>query len=201
MTEWWDGFTVLQKFFLGLAIPFSILTVLELILELVGFGGHSHDMDDGGSGFDAADGDGLFGHLNLFTVRNMIYFLMMFGWVGLACSKGGWMLWLTIPAALLAGLVTTLVIAWIFYGLSRLAETGNFQISNAVGKIGTVYLSIPEKRSSTGQVQVVVQGTLQELDAMTDGEKIPTGTSVQVVENLGGNTVLVIKSDTYAASV
>ncbi len=198
MNEWWNAFTGIERFFLTVAIPFSLLTLILLVMEMVGMGG-DHDHDAGG--FDGGDAGGFYDHLNFFSVRNMIYFLMMFGWVGLACTKGGFPVILVIPFGIIAGLVTSLIIAWIFYVLSKFTETGNVQLSNALGKIGNVYLSIPGKREGKGAVQVAVQGILQELDAITDGDKLSSGTSIQVVDVLSNNTVVVAPSDTLSANI
>jgi len=176
-----------------------------LILELTGFGtdhgAHDGSVDhDGAISFDHAAG-GFWDHFGFFSVRNMIYFLMMFGWTGLACSKCHFPGILTIMIATISGLLTTIIIGWIFFMFSRLTESGTVNINSAVGQIGSVYISIPEKRSGSGVIQIVLQGATQELNAVTDSEKLPTGKSVQVVEAISGNTVLVIGSDEYAANV
>ncbi len=199
MTEWWNSFIGVEKFFLTVAIPFSLLTVIQLIMEIMGLGG-DHGHDDGG-GFNVGDSGGFIDHLHFFSVRNLIYFLMMFGWVGLACARGGFPVLLTVPFGIIAGLITTLIIAWIFYALSKLTETGNVQLDNAIGKVGNVYLPIPAKREGKGVVQVTVQGILQELDAITDEDKLPTGTSVQVVDVLNNNMVVVARSDTLSTNL
>lgn len=199
MTEWWAGFDGYERFFLTVAIPFSLLTLIQLAMELMGLGG-DHGHDDGG-GFDAGGDGGFADHLHFFSVRNMIYFLMMFGWVGLACKRIGFPVLLTIPVGIIAGLLTSVIIAWIFYLLSKLTESGNVRMGSAIGKIGNVYLTIPPKREGKGAVQVAVQGITRELDAITDGDKLPTGTSVQVVDLIGNNTVVVTKTDTLATNI
>ena len=199
-SEWWADLLALEKVFVGLAFPFTLLTIIQLVLELIGAGGDSdaHDggMDHGG-GFDASGhgADVFLDHFHFFSVRNLIYFLMMFGWTGLAFSKAGAPAWLSIPVGMIAGLLTTVIIGWVFYNFSRFTESGNIRIENAVGQIGTVYIAIPEHRSGSGVIQLVLQGMTQELDAITDGEKLPTGKPVQVVEVVSGNTVLVTGAD------
>ncbi len=199
MTAWWVDLTALERVFVCLAFPFSLLTVFQLILELTGIGGDggSHDTSDGHGGGLIAGGDdagGFVDHFHFFSVRNMIYFLMMFGWTGLAFSKAG------VPAAfstimgIIAGLLTTVIIGWIFYIFSRLTESGNVKIDSAIGQLGSVYLTIPPKREGQGIVQLVMQGVTQELNAITDGDKLQTGTAVEVKQVVGGNIVLVEKS-------
>lgn len=196
MSEWWLALTALEKVFVAMALPFSILTIVQLIMELFGLSGDHGTLDQGiddGGGFDISGHDmgGFFGHFTFFSVRNLIYFLMMFGWTGLACSKSGAPVWLTIIIAIFSGLLTTVIIGWIFYTFSRLTESGNVRIGSAVGQVGTVYITIPEKRSGTGVIQIVMQGTTQELTTMTDGEELPAGKSVKVSEIISGNIALV----------
>ncbi len=198
MSEWWDALTTIEKTYVGFAFPFTLLTIIQLILEMTGLADHAGgDTDLDAGGFDHS---GFLDHFGFFSVRNLIYFMMMFGWTGLACSKIGLPIIISLPLGVIAGLLTTVIIGYIFYLMSRLTETGNVTVSSAVGKIGKVYLPIPEKRSGNGVIQVVMQGVTQELEALTDGEKLDSGASVQVIEAIGPNLVLVIGSDVFAAN-
>lgn len=196
MTDWWASLTGVQRIFAAFALPFSLLTIVEFILELTGLGSH-HNVD--GPGIDdvtAMDASGGFlDHFTFFSVRNFIYFLMMFGWTGLAFSKLGVSTPISVFVGIFAGLITTVIIGWVFFMMSRLTETGNTQLANAVGKTGSVYLTIPGERKGSGVIQLVLQGATQEVNAVTDGKTLPTGKSVQVVEILGSSTALVIGSD------
>ncbi|NQU05074.1 MAG: hypothetical protein HQ568_03205 [Calditrichaeota bacterium] len=199
MSEWWAALTGIERIFVALALPFSLLTIIQLILELLG-SGSDHGAYDGdvSQGIDSLSIDhsaGFFDHFTFFSVRNLIYFFMMFGWTGLACVKCGMPIWLSILIAFIVGLLTMIIIGWIFYMFSKLTESGNVKIKNAVGSVGTVYISIPEKRSGSGVVQLVLQGATQEITSMTDGEKIESGISVEVKEILRGNIALVAKLD------
>lgn len=199
MAVWWSELLAIERVLVVIAFPFTVLTVFSLIMEIIGASSHagSHDTDISQTG-DLTFHDGSVGfldHFSFFSVRNLIYFMMMFGWTGLTCSKSGFPPWLTILLGILAGLLTTVIIGWIFYLLSRLTESGNLKMKNAVGKTATVYLSIPASRSGTGIVQVVMQGVTQELNAVTDGEKLSTGASVHITELLDGNIVLVAEPD------
>jgi len=200
MSEWWAALTGIERIFVALALPFSLLTIIQLILELLGLssdhGSYDGDVSQGADSFSIGHADGgFFDHFTFFSVRNLIYFFMMFGWTGLACVKGGTPIWLSILIAVIVGLLTMIIIGWIFYMFSKLTESGNSKIINAVGKVGTVYISIPEKRTGTGVVQIVLQGATQEIPSMTNGEKIDSGISVKVQEILSSNIALVAKLD------
>jgi len=191
MTDWWAGLTALEKIFAALAIPFSLLTLLQLLIELLGIG--SDHADHGIFAFDQ-DMGGFFDHFTFFSVRNLIYFLMMFGWTGLACSKASLPVFWTVSIAILAGLLTTLIIGFLFFTFMKLTESGNIRIESAIGQVGTVYISIPGGRHGTGVMQLVMQGVTQEMNAMTNGEKLPAGAAVKVLEVMEGNILLVDKA-------
>ena len=76
--------------------------------------------------------------------------------------------------------------------MKRLQSDGTIRISNAIGEAGTVYLTIPPKGS--GQVQVVVQGTLKIFDAISSKKTgLATGDKVKIIDVADGNTLIVEK--------
>ena len=55
-----------------------------------------------------------------------------------------------------------------------------------------MYISVPPQRSAKGKVNLLIQGKLEELDAVTDEETpLPFGTEVVVTGISGGNTLIV----------
>jgi hypothetical protein len=195
LNNWWMAIPVFEKFFWFLAIPFTVLTVLQLIMTFIGMGDSDVDVD-----VDAdisADGhDHHFGDsLKFFTVKNFIIFLTAFGWMGIACTRSGFPNWLTLFLALLSGIITIVVVAWVFYMLYKLGESGTFTLRDAIGHNGTVYLTIPSQKKGKGQIQLSVKGALREVDAVTyEEDDLKTGTNITVVELYDPNTVTVIKS-------
>jgi len=56
-----------------------------------------------------------------------------------------------------------------------------------------VYLTIPASRGGEGKVQVMIQGSYVERNAVTDeAEPIPTGSEIVVI-GVSGNSNLVVK--------
>ena len=51
MRIWWESLTLLQRVFACIAIPSTLLLIVQLVLSLVGLGDHEGDLD--------ADGDGV----------------------------------------------------------------------------------------------------------------------------------------------
>ncbi len=58
MRIWWESLTLLQRVFAAVAIPSTLLLILQLVLSLVGLGDHEGDLDADGDGVpDGADLD------------------------------------------------------------------------------------------------------------------------------------------------
>jgi hypothetical protein len=67
-------------------------------------------------------------------------------------------------------------------------------MENAIGKTGSVYLSLPGAGLPGGQVQIVFQGRMQTLPAITRAaEPIPSGSAVIVREIVPPDILLVEK--------
>ena len=185
-TEWWEGLSLALKIYWGIAIPCTLLFLLQLVLTF--FGG-DHVTDDTPDAEVQGD-TGI--HFQFLTVKNLITFLTIFSWTGIACLDSGLSELLSFIIAFISGLLMMLLMATIFYYLSKANADGTMKISKALGSIGQVYLIIAKNRGATGQVQIKVQGSLRTLDAITDDEEdIPTGTMVTVKSIVSNNILLV----------
>lgn len=153
------------------------------------------DVDADGDGIpDGGGHSGLLAGLKLFTLRGIVAFLAVSGWGGLWLLRMGMH---PIPAVFLAvamGFWAMLLMALFLRVALRLQDDGTMDFRNALGKAGTVYLTIPAGRAGAGKVHVVFQDQLHELDAVTDEtERLPTGTEVVVVALSGENTLVVCR--------
>lgn len=64
----------------------------------------------------------------------------------------------------------------------KLSEDNSFKIENTINKTAEVYLTIPEAKSRKGKIQISVNGSFHELDAITNSsEKLTSGSAVKVV--------------------
>lgn len=145
---------------------------------------------------DAHDGQTHFGDsgLHLFTLQGLVAFFAVFGWSGLLMLKADVLPVASVVLAIVFGFVAMVVIAYAMRAMMKLQSDGTLDIRNAMGKSGTVYLPVHEKRSAAGKVSILVQDRLVEMDAVTDGEEtIPTGAEVTVVGISNGNTLIVLK--------
>ena len=190
MPQWLQGLTGLEVFFVVCAGVGGILFLVRLVLLMVG---HTDDLDTDMSGGDLHEtADDSF---RLLSVQSLTAFFLMFGLVGLACTRqAGLSPVIAVAAGLAAGAGTVYVIGKIFTGMKRLQADGTLDLANAVGQEGTVYLTV--KPDTGGQVSIPIQGRLQTFSAaLAGGEAIPTGMSVVVMGVTGGN-VLVVKRKT-----
>lgn len=190
ISAWWGSMPVFEKIFWVIAILFSLMFLIQTILSFT-----SGDSDSAVGDADAsiADDDGL--GYQFFTIKNLIAFFTIFGWTGIAFIQGGMDKGITIGAALVAGALMVAIMAFLLRGMSRLKHSGTLEISNALNKIGETYLFIPAKRNGYGKVHIKVQGSLQELQAITDDETdIPTGKLVKVTQVVNSNILVVSAS-------
>lgn len=132
--------------------------------------------------------------LRMLTLQGLVAFFAVFGWSGLIMLKSGVAPPLSIALAIIFGVAAMALMAVIIRAMLRLQADGSMDIRNALGKSGTVYLPIYPNRSKAGKITVMVQESLEELSAVTDGdEKLPTGCEVTVIGISNGNTLIVRK--------
>ena len=189
INAFWDGLTLLGKINWILAIPATIVFIINLILAIVG-GDVDADHDVG----DVDISEGFSGYILSF--KTILSFLTMFAWSGILAETWGMKVLATIGISLVAGFVTMFLMALLLYLLTKLSQDGTMNIKNAIGEAGDVYLPIPEKMNGKGKIQITIQGSLRTLDAMTeDLEPIKSNTNVEVVTILENNILLVTKKN------
>ena len=176
-----DKFLALElpmQVFWGLAIISSTFFLVQTIMAFLGL-----DADtENGAGFEDVELDGVSG---FFTFRNFINFMLGYGWAGVVLSDSiPNMTWLQL-AAMGVGLCFVLVFAFIIRQVMKLSTDKTFRMEETVGKIADTYLRIPGNKEGTGKVTVSVRGSMHELEAMTEGETIPTGAKVRVTKVIG----------------
>lgn len=181
MNEWWAALSLMQRIFFVMASPASLILLIQTLMLLVGLGGDEASAADAAGSpetLDTSDGDD---GLHVFSVRGIVSFFAIGGWAGFACLSNGVTALIALLVAFLAGAATMVALAKLIQSLMRLQETGNVSKKNALGKMGNVYLRIPEAGKGMGKVNVVVQEQLREFDAVSIDKEIPTGAAVRVV--------------------
>lgn len=208
MFDWWNSLSVAAQIFYCVAIPSTLVLLIQTVLMFLGIGddGDADELPDPGMDSSAdvdgdvdADGDPLshdgagMDGLRIFTLRGIIAFFVVFGWVGVVMDAAEVALYITIPVAILCGLVTMIALAFLLRAVMKLRNDGNLDNRNAIGTAGKVYLTIPPSRTGEGKVQIMLQGSFVERNAVTDEEEpIPTGCEILVI-GISGQTDLVVK--------
>lgn len=226
--EWWNALGLAAQIFYCIAIPATLVLVIQTVLMFFGFDDGDADADfdvdldadadldfdtdfdtdfdadidadvtDGVYGDDIADATEMadaagFDSLRMFTVRGIIAFLVMFGWVGVVMTEANVNLVITLLTSTVCGFAIMVLVAYIFKAVMKLRSDGTADNRNALGGAGKVYLTIPPSRQGEGKVNVMLQGSYVERNAVTDeGEAIPTGSEIIVV-GVSGQTTLVVK--------
>jgi len=199
MTVWWEALSIVEKVFALIAVPSTLVLILQTVLLLFGLGQTDADADlDSGMelddvDIDDSDTDIVDGGFRLFTVRGIIAFLAVFGWTGYAMLEAEVHTGISVLVAVLAGTLALVGMAFIMRGFMKLQADGSMDIRNALGVSGTVYITVPPARSDRGKVNIVLQGQLGEFDAVTDEEEpLKYGTEITVI-GVSGETTLVVK--------
>lgn len=190
MMDLFNSLEPLQKFFWTIACCASLVFIIQTIMTFIGLGTDT-DVDAGpmDGSVDSLEDGALSG---VFSFRNLINFLLGYGWAGVLLHDSidkGWLLQLV---AIVVGLAFVLAFVFMFRQVMKLSHDGSFKMQEAVGLKADVYLRIPAARSGRGKIQVSVKGSIHEIDAMTDNDtEIATGGQVQIVEVLGDDLLLV----------
>ena len=209
--EWWNNLSTMSQIFYCIAVPATLVLVIQTIMMFIGIGDDGDGLGDG----DVDDveivsddvPEGVFGEdsvsevedvsgfegLRIFTFRGIIAFFVVFGWVGAIMQDAEIHIAITLLVASVSGFAMMIALAFLLKAVMKLRSDGNIDNRNAVGTSGKVYLTIPAARSGSGKVQIMLQGAFVERNAVTDeAEAISTGTEIIVV-GVSGQTELVVK--------
>ena len=190
MTEWWTSLDLFMKILWCIAIASSLIFIIETVLTFIG-ADVEMDMD---TDFDIADG-GFEGDpsMNLYTFRNLVNFLLGMSWTAILLNGQIKSKALLMLIAFAVGAAIVFAVMMMFKGLSKMQQSGNINVfESAVGCSGKVYITVPGERKGQGKVQININNSVREYDALTDSEDdLKTGTSIKVTEVLDASTLLV----------
>ena len=199
---WWQALNLMQKIYFCIATPATVLLIVQIILMIIGFSGGEADFDgdvdvdvdvDVDTDVDTDvndvfDGDPGF---RLFTVRGLIAFLTVGGWVGFTFGDSNPTL--AVILSIVCGVAALVGMAFLLKWLLGLQSSGNISYKAAVGKTADVYLTIPANGQGSGKITVILNESLRELSAKTLSDApIKTGAKVKIVDV--EDDVLVVES-------
>jgi len=189
--SWWSNLSGTQQIFWAIATVSSVLFVIQFVFSLIGADIDS-DVDIGVEADVEDTGYSLDDDFSIFSARSIISFFTFFGWTGILTLNAGGSTMTALIAATIAGSSAMLLVAYLMWQFARLTQEGNVDINTALFNTGEVYLTIPPNNEGQGKVHITIQGSLRELDAITEkGVPIPTGSFIRVVEVIKNNLLVV----------
>ena len=217
--QWWDGLQLAEQILYCIAVPATLILIIQLILMLIGMGDSGAginpsdtsgldlpDVLDGADvpGFPDTDMSDLSNHdisshtdiadFRLLSMQSIIAFLCIFGWSGIAALSCGMPAWGAIALGAVLGFGAMCLVAKIIQLSSKLTQNGNFNVNNLLGESGTVYIPIPPKGQGAGKINISCGERFLEFDAVCEGDKtLATGSAVRVVDIIAGSTLVVEK--------
>ena len=172
-----EHYEPLLKAFWYIALPVSIFFLLQTVMTFIGLSGTSADVAIDTDGGDSGDLP-----FDLFTLRNLVNFLLGFSWTGISLYNKFENKAVLIAIAIVIGITFVGLFFVLIKQILKLSEDNSFKIEETLHKTADVYLTIPESKSGKGKIQISVKGSVHELDAMTQQlEKIPSGSVVKVI--------------------
>lgn len=223
MIRWWDSLDIFMQVLYCIAIPSTILLIIQTILIIIGYdGGDGVDGIDGIDGMgdigDVSDmsttaGDIISGHpdvdyyesgfhhdisdaadFRLFTFQGMVAFFCVFSWTSIGGIHSGMNKGISLLIGLLFGMIIMFLIGKVIQWSRNLSQSGTMDLRNALGETAQVYIPIPPAGKGSGKINVTLQGSLSEMTAISYGDKqIETGETVRVIDIKGD--ALVVERD------
>jgi hypothetical protein len=186
--EFLDGLDTLLKTYWYIALPASLIFAIQTIMTFVGV-----DASDGLEADFDSDLEGTEGPMQIFSLRNLINFLLGFSWSGIGLWDSFDNKNILILVSTIIGIGFFLMFFLIIKQVMKLAENNSFKLSSTLNKTAEVYLKIPGEKSGMGKISISVKGSYKTLSAITEGQEIQTGAVVTVV-SVQDNSVLIVKN-------
>ena len=210
MIDWWNGLTLMEQILYCIAIPSTLILLLQTIMTLCGFGHEGGDMNVSDTSgidfdmdmpddisFDTDIGDGSpvsdLGSMHFFTMQGIVAFFCIFGWTSIIILHGGGSGTVSVLVGLVFGFIAMFAVAKIMQVSAKMTQSGTLDMRNTLGETGRVYLTVPPKGAGTGKVNITVQGRFMEFDALNSSDMaIQTGENIRVID-IEGNYLVIEK--------
>lgn len=187
MMDWWTNLEPAgMQTFVAIGVISSLILFIQMIFVLAGGFLDVPDLDvdisDTGSG----------GATGMFSIRGIGAFFTGFGWTGASVLEAGGSLAAAIAGGMIVGLLVLVGFVFLMRWLHSLRDEGTVDYKNAIGQVGSVYVPIPPNREGLGQIEVLVQGRISTVRAVSDhSERLGNRTAVRVKELVDERTLLV----------
>jgi hypothetical protein len=192
VSQYFNSLASMEKAYLFIAIAGTVFFLLQSLFTFLDLGDHFESDTELDSDVDVSF-LGISLPFNLFSIRGIIGFIMIFGWAGLTLSRSGVNPFMTFVLSALSGFIMMIIIGLIYFSAMKLSSNGTTDLTRAIGKECEVYLTIPAKNMGMGKVHLIMNGSLKEYDAITHEDEIHSGETALVIEIL--NDKLVVKKN------
>ncbi len=210
MIDWWNGLTLMEQILYCIAIPSTLILLLQTIMTLCGFGHEGGDMNVSDTSgidfdmdmpddisFDTDIGDGSpvsdLGSMHFFTMQGIVAFFCIFGWTSIIILHGGGSGTVSVLVGLVFGFIAMFAVAKVMQVSAKMTQSGTLDMRNTLGETGRVYLTVPPKGGGPGKVNSPVQGRFMEFDALNSSDMaIQTGENIRVID-IEGNYLVIEK--------
>ena len=184
MIDYWLNLAPAERTFTGIGVFSSLILTVQMGMVMLGGAVDMPEAEIADTGEGGASG--------IFSIRTIGAFFAGFGWAGAAMLQAGHSTGAATFVATLSGSALLGVVIYLMSYLHSLRQEGTLDYKNAIGNVGNVYLPIPPKRKGMGQVEVMVQGRLRIVQALSDSDKkIGNRVAVRVTETIDEQTILV----------
>lgn len=198
IATWWAGLDTAMRILWGITLTTSLIFIVQTVMTFIGADTDADFNTDVDTSFDGSDLSNIEGGSNLYTFRNFVNFFLGFGWTAVLLHDKIASPVLLYLLAAVVGVALVAAVMWLFKWLAGMQQSGNIDLyKSAVGCSGSVYLTIPAARSGEGKVQITINGSVREYNAVTDGDAIKNGTPVKVSEVIDNHTLLVEELNSY----
>ena len=182
MEQWFEALVLFERVYWIIAGVASAIFLVLLVITLLG--GDS-DTVEGDVDTEIEGDTGI--HFQFLSFKTI------FGWSGIAALNAELPKFAVVLISVVCGLLMMLAMASLFYYLAKLQSSGTLKLTNAINQVGEVYLTIGANRSKIGKVSITVQGTLRELDALTEEHADLHQGNVVRVSKITDNGILIVE--------
>ncbi len=180
MLEFFMGLDNYSKVNLIIALLSTSIFVIKLLLTFIG-----SDADFGDDiSFNTDDS------FNLISVQSVLAFLMSFSWIGLA-TKNEWNLGIltSLFIAGFFGFAMMFAMAYLMTQVKKLNKIPKRDLYECIGDYAKAYTSI--KPREIGQVQVVVNGTLETINAINETDNTIESFDQVIITDIQNNMLVI----------
>jgi len=140
--------------------------------------------------------------LGIFNLQGIVAGATVLGFAGLAASSAQLTLAVTLTIALASALAMMLIVGTLLRFMVTMDSDNTVQLEQAVGQLGTVYLSIPSAGAGQGKITVTLQHRMMEFPAITpQATPLSAGDQVIVVSVQKPAVMEVVSAEKYLRDV